>query len=126
MDRYKPVSAEEMQEAQLASEAYLKSIMRLEGQIYGTEKQNTDLLKEKQNTDLVEENKKTKIENSTIENDTAKSITGGGPKIINISIGKFLDAINITTNNLRDSENEIEARILDMFGRIVVQGGYAQ
>lgn len=51
-----------------------------------------------------------------------KSITSGGPKIINISVGKFLDSINIHANTITESTNEMEQKILEMFSRVLAQG----
>lgn len=51
-----------------------------------------------------------------------KSIASGGPKIINISVSKFLDSINIHANTITDSTNEMEQKILEMFSRVLAQG----
>lgn len=64
-------------------------------------------------------NTKTNADNSS---STEKSITSGGPKIINISVGKFLDSINIHANTITESTNEMEQKILEMFSRVLAQG----
>ena len=78
------------------------------------------------NTKLLYDIKTNTAQNAASASDNSKAVSSGGPKVINITIGKFLDYINVTTNTLRESENEIEARIREMFGRVIIQGGYAQ
>ncbi len=77
------------------------------------------------NTDLLGQVAKNTAENATASKSNEKAITGGGPKTINITVQKFLDAININTTNLRASENDIESNMLEMFARVVAQGAKA-
>lgn len=51
-----------------------------------------------------------------------KTISGGGQKIVNIQVAKFLDSINLTSMNMQESTAEIEKIILEMFSRVLVQG----
>lgn len=46
--------------------------------------------------------------------------------MINITVQKFFDALNISTTYLEQSEAEIESRVLEMFGRVLIQGARAQ
>jgi hypothetical protein len=78
-----------------------------------------------------QENKEllTKIsENTASNNDAAKgnesTISGGGQKIINVSVAKFLDNINLTTMNMREGAEDIEKMFLEMFSRILIQGAH--
>lgn len=77
------------------------------------------------NTELLRQAVKNTGENASAAKNTGKEISGGGPKTINITVQKFLDAINVNTTNLREGTAEIEAIVLEMFGRIVTQGARA-
>lgn len=85
------------------------------------EKKSTD----KTNAELMKEQAAQAAANSSASKSNEKAITGGGPKTINITVQKFLDAININTTNLRASENDIESNMLEMFARVVAQGAKA-
>lgn len=80
----------------------------------------------KTNTTILEDIKKNTSHNRGISNENTRDITSGGPKVVNITLGKFLDNINIYPQTLQEGTSDIESRILEMFGRVVVQGGYAQ
>lgn len=80
----------------------------------------------KTNTTILEDIKKNTSHNRGISNENTRDITSGGPKVVNITLGKFLDNINIYPQTLQDGTSDIESRILEMFGRVVVQGGYVQ
>ena len=56
----------------------------------------------------------------------ASGITSGGPRVINIKIGKFLDNININVNKLDESTQEIEAKVEDIFLRVLNSGASVQ
>lgn len=78
------------------------------------------------NTELLQGIAKNTADNKDLADKAEKGVAGGGPRIVNISVQKFLDAINIHTTTLSEGEADIEAKFLEMFGRVVVQGGYAQ
>ncbi len=80
----------------------------------------------KTNTTILEDIKKNTSHNRGISNENTRDITSGGPKVVNITLGKFLDNINIYPQTLQEGTSDIESRILEMFGRVVLQGGYAQ
>jgi len=75
-----------------------------------------------ENTDLMKSIAKSTLETSKGVNSTEKATTSGGPKIININVQKFMDALNIITNNLSESEREIESKFNEMFARILLGG----
>lgn len=63
--------------------------------------------------------------NTAANNSSAKgtegAIGGGGQKVVNIQVGKFLDSINLTTMNMQEGAAEVEKIILEMFARVVTQ-----
>lgn len=84
------------------------------------------MLEEATNTKLLEGIKSNISQNNGLSQANTSTAAAGGPKVVNITIGKFLDNINISPQTLQEGINNIEALILEMFGRVVVQGGYAQ
>jgi tape measure domain-containing protein len=50
------------------------------------------------------------------------TVTGGGPKTINITVGKFFDNIQFTTMNGKESAQELENMVLECFSRVVYNG----
>lgn len=66
---------------------------------------------------------KNTADNSAAAKGTESSITGGGQKIINISVAKFLDYITINPISMKEGEADIERMFLEMFSRVVTQGG---
>jgi|GEM_PF-588030 len=78
------------------------------------------------NTKLLEGIKNNISQNNGLSQANTSTAAAGGPKVVNITIGKFLDNINISPQTLQEGINNIEALILEMFSRVVVQGGYAQ
>lgn len=51
------------------------------------------------------------------------TISGGGQKVVNISIAKFLDYITINPISMKEGEADIERIFYELFGRVVTQGG---
>ncbi|FAA01394.1 MAG TPA: tape measure protein [Siphovirus UK_ancient_CT89] len=84
------------------------------------------MLEEATNTKLLEGIKSNISQNNGLSQANMSTAAAGGPTVVNITIGKFLDNINISPQTLQEGINNIEALILEMFGRVVVQGGYAQ
>lgn len=82
-------------------------------------------LNESTNTDLLNTIAQNTAENTNATKSTEKAITGGGPKVINITVQKFLDAININSTTLEAGVTDIEGKILEMFARVVSQGAAA-
>ena len=77
------------------------------------------------NTDLLAQTANNTAANAESSKSTEKSLSSGGPKVVNITIGKFLEDININTNNLTEGVSDIEGKILEMFARVVSQGAVA-
>lgn len=61
--------------------------------------------------------------NTTAAAGAMDTITGGGQKIINIHVAKFLDYISINPISMKEGEADIEKMMLEMFSRVVTQGG---
>ncbi|AYD48201.1 phage tail tape measure protein [Arachidicoccus soli] len=57
---------------------------------------------------------------------TASGITGGGPRVININGVKFADKIEIVHSDYAVGEAELEARLHDMYLRILNSGASVQ
>lgn len=53
---------------------------------------------------------------------TGDTISGGGPKTINITLGKFFDTIQFTTMNNNESREEIEKLLMELMGRVLYNG----
>lgn len=91
--------------------------------------QQTSTYQKKQdqtNNDLLSSIVSNTSKNNESADAAAESVTSGGPKIINVTVQKFLDAININTTYLEESESEIESRMLELFGRVLIQGAASQ
>lgn len=61
-------------------------------------------------------------ENNASAKGTESAISGGGQKVVNISVAKFLDNINLTTMNMSEGTADIEKLFLEMFSRVLTQG----
>lgn len=77
------------------------------------------------NTDLMSQIAKNTADNAASSKNAEKAVTGGGPKTINVTVGKFLDSINLHTANLKEGTADIEGIFLEMFARVVAQGAKA-
>lgn len=75
-----------------------------------------------ENTAIIKEIAKSSKETSAGVNNAEKSTTSGGPKIINITVQKFMDELNIITNTLSESEKEIQDKVGEVFARILLGG----
>lgn len=64
----------------------------------------------------------TKSTNNQYGREVDSGIRTVAPKSVNISIGKFLDSINLTTASLPESTAEVEKTVLNMFNRVLAQG----
>lgn len=51
-----------------------------------------------------------------------ESVVGGGPKTININVGKFFDNLQFTTLNSGESIEQMERLVLECLGRVVYNG----
>lgn len=77
------------------------------------------------NTELLRQTAQNTADNAKSSKNAEKAVTGGGPKIINVTVGKFLDSINLHTANLKEGTADIEGIFLEMFARVVAQGAKA-
>lgn len=59
---------------------------------------------------------------SDIATQAEDSITGGGPKVVNIQVGKFLEEIVVNNISMKESAEDLEKMFMEMFARITVQG----
>ena len=50
------------------------------------------------------------------------TVAGAGPKVVNITVGKFFDNLQFTTMNAGESANEIERVVMECFARVVYNG----
>ena len=66
-----------------------------------------------------EDKKKKNKESSKKAGDT---ISGGGPRVINITLGKFFETIQFTTMNNNESREELEKILMEMMGRVLYNG----
>lgn len=64
--------------------------------------------------------------NSQSIDETVKGIAGGGPRVINITINKLVEKIELSTTTLTDGLNEIEAKVEDAFLRVLNSGARTQ
>jgi tape measure domain-containing protein len=58
--------------------------------------------------------------------DTARGVTGGGPRVININGVKFTDKIEIHNNTARESVDELQGMLEEMFLRLLNSGARLQ
>lgn len=49
-------------------------------------------------------------------------VASGGPKVVNITVGKLLDSITVSVANLQEGADEIEKVVLDTLARVLAQG----
>lgn len=49
-------------------------------------------------------------------------VASGGPKVVNITVGKLLDSITVSAANLKEGSDEIEKVVLDTLARVLAQG----
>ena len=118
------MTAEKAAKAKQAAEAYSKSIASLEAQIESLlPKAETPKTEAIGGANTIKTIGRMSLSGSPMA-ERERSITGGGPKTITINIGKFLDQINLYPQSLGEGTAEIERRVVEMFGRVVAQGGY--
>ncbi len=63
----------------------------------------------------------TKTNNASADK-AAKSVASSGPKVVNISLGKFFDNIVFNTTNLEESASKIESVVTECLSRILLDG----
>jgi tape measure domain-containing protein len=75
---------------------------------------------------LLAENAKIAQSNSASAAAAESTISGGGPKVLNITIGKFFDNINIHPATMEQGVADIERKVSEMFSRVLIQGATAK
>ena len=63
--------------------------------------------------------------NGTSADKAAKSVASSGPKVVNISLGKFFDNIVFNTTNLEESAGKIESVVTEVLSRVLLDGAKA-
>lgn len=59
-------------------------------------------------------------------NEVAKGIAGGGPRVINISIGKMVEKIEMNVGSMQEGMNNLEQQVEEIFLRVLYSGGKFQ
>ena len=77
---------------------------------------------QKSNTGLLTDTAATVATNNASASTAEKSLASGGPKVVNISIGKFLEDIKIYPMTFNEGVQDIEGKFLEMFARVISQG----
>jgi hypothetical protein len=67
-----------------------------------------------------------KTKASKADNEVARGITGGGPRVININGVKFTDKIEITAGTMDGAVSDLEDKLQTMFLRVLNSGASAQ
>jgi tape measure domain-containing protein len=60
--------------------------------------------------------------NAASSQSAGSTVAGAGPKVVNITVGKFFDNLQFTTLNAGESANEIEKIVMECFSRVVYNG----
>ena len=60
--------------------------------------------------------------NSAAGKSAGDTVSGAGPKVVNIHVGKFFDNLQFTTLNTGESADEIEKIVMECFARVVYNG----
>lgn len=68
------------------------------------------------------ENTKQGAANTTSGRAAGESVVGGGPKTINITVGKFFDNLQFTTLNTQESAEQMEKIMMEVLARVVYNG----
>lgn len=76
-------------------------------------KSNTAVLKK------IAENTKS---NGSSSDNASRAVASSGPKVVNISLGKFFDNIVFNTTNLEESTSKIESVVTECLSRILLDG----
>ncbi len=63
-----------------------------------------------------------KEKNKSKSKNAGDAISGGGPKTVNITVGKFFDTIQFTTMNNEESREKLEALLMELLGRVLYNG----
>lgn len=86
------------------------------------EKPAEDKKQEQTNTQLLAETAKNTKQNNESFASADKSVSSGGPRILNVTVQKFLDTIQINSQTLPSAASEVEQLFLQSFARVLAQG----
>lgn len=108
----------------------LKSMVVVDAPFVGvpqTESPQTldDKKTDKENKELMQKIVENTKDNSKVSDKTAKSVASSGPKVVNISLGKFFDNIVFNTTNLEESAGKIESVVTEVLSRVLLDGAKA-
>ena len=81
--------------------------------------------KEAQNTEVLNKIAENTKANSASSEKASQSVASSGPKVVNISLGKFFDNIVFNTTNLEQSVSKIENVVTECLSRILLDGAKA-
>ncbi len=70
----------------------------------------------------LETNTKLTNSNATAGKTVGDTVTGGGPKVVNITLGKFFDNIQFTTLNSGETAQELENIVTECLARVLYNG----
>lgn len=68
------------------------------------------------------ENSRLSGSNSAAGKTAGETVVGGGPKTVNINVGKFFENIQFTTMNGAESAEQLEKVVLEALGRVLYNG----
>jgi tape measure domain-containing protein len=77
---------------------------------------------EEKTLDTLSDISKNTKENTKDTTDANAAIASGGPRIVNITVPKFLDSIVINTTNLPESSADVQRLFMELFGRVLAGG----
>ena len=80
---------------------------------------------EKETTKQLATIAKNTASNNSATGAAAQAVASKGPKVVNISVGKFFDNIQFNTTTLQESATKIEETVLEVLSRVLIQGAAA-
>lgn len=78
--------------------------------------------KAKEESSSLSTNTQLATDNATAGKTAGDTVTGGGPKVVNIYLGKFFDNIQFTTLNSGETAQELENIVTECLGRVLYNG----
>ena len=61
-------------------------------------------------------------DNASSSEKVGDTVSGAGPKVININVGKFFDNLQFTTLNTTETAQQMEDIVMECFARVVYNG----
>lgn len=97
-----------------ATDAQVKGFMASKGQA------KTDLTAAGRPT--INKSEDTRRDNAAKSRETGDTVSGGGQKTINITLGKFFDTIQFNTLNSGETSDQLESIVMECLGRVLYNG----